>query len=119
MRAFYMGMALTFSLLLAGCGIGGYSMTGMVLEKDLKSIKPYGEYWVKEGGTVEQRRRDAWACGAAPHNTGADHVTFTHAQINTELRTGETDMDIARSRLRTTWIACMKSKGYEYRRTSP
>jgi hypothetical protein len=94
-------------------------ISGQAREDYLKSIKPYGEYWVKEGGTVEQRRQDAWACGAAPHNTGADHVTFTHAQINAELRSGETDMDIARSRLRKVWIECMKSKGYEYRRTSP
>ena len=106
-------------LLLTGCNTTVLVASGKEFSDYLKSIKPYGEYWVKEGGTVEQRRQDAWACGAAPHNTGADHVTFTHAQINAELRSGETDMDIARSRLRKVWIECMKSKGYEYRRTSP
>ncbi|MBU0751964.1 MAG: hypothetical protein KJ787_11885 [Gammaproteobacteria bacterium] len=111
-------MALFLVSMQSGCGTQ-IGISGQAREDYLKSIKPYGEYWVKEGGTVELRRQDAWACGSAPHNTGADHVTFTHAQLNAEWHSGETDMDIARSRLRKVWIECMKSKGYEYRRTSP
>ena len=43
------GIALPFTFLLTACGIGGYSMTGMVLEKDLKSIKPHLQYYEKPG----------------------------------------------------------------------
>lgn len=112
-------VALCLSLTLSGCGIGGYTMTGMVLDKDLKSIKSYGEYWVKDGVTVEQKRRDAWDCGAAPHNYGADHVSFTHEKIKAEMRPGEPDYMAARSRLTQAWVECMKFKGYEYRYTGP
>jgi hypothetical protein len=54
------------SLLLAGCGIGGFWMegiSGQAREDYLKSIKAYGEYWVKDGMTVEQWREDWVACG--------------------------------------------------------
>jgi hypothetical protein len=119
MRVFFIGIALLFTLLLTGCGIGGYSMTGMVLEKDLKSIKSYGEYWVKEGMTVEQKRRDSWACGAALNITSADRPDFTPAEIQAAKRTEDPNDIAAIHRLRQAWGECMKSKGYEYRRTSP
>lgn len=94
-------------------------ISGQAREDYLKSIKPYGEYWVKEGWTVEQRRRDAWDCGALPHNDGADNVYFSHERIKAEMRPGEANDSAANTRLTKAWIECMKSKGYEYRRTMP
>ena len=104
-------------LLLTGCGIGGYSMTGMVLEKDLKSIKPYGQQWVKEGWTVDQRRRDAWDCGALRHSDGADNVYFSREQVKAEMQPGEPNELLAASRLKRPWRECMKTKGYVFSRT--
>jgi hypothetical protein len=109
-------------LLLAGCGIGGFWMTGIsgqAREDYLKSIKAYGEYWVKEGMTVEQRRRDSWDCGAGSSEFEADRVDFTPAQIKAERRPEEKDDFAARGRLRQRWVECMRSKGYEYRREVP
>jgi hypothetical protein len=114
MKAFYMGMALTLSLLLAGCGIGGYSMTGMVLEKDLKSIKPYLQYWEKPGMTVEGRIMDSKECGGLN-----DSLQFTGTRVlKAAHRPGETERE-TETRLRQDWVACMREKGYRYVAVTP
>jgi hypothetical protein len=85
----------------------------------IKSIKPYAHYWVKEGVTVEEKRRDSWACGAGPSEFDADRVDFTPAQIKAERRPEEKNDFAARGRLSQRWVECMRSKGYEYRRDAP
>ena len=119
MRTCRIGVALSFGFLLTGCGIGGHTMTGMVLEKDLKAIKSYGEYWVKDGVTVEQKRRDSWGCGAAPNITAADRATFKPAEIAAARRPEDPNDIAAFGRLQDKWGQCMKAKGYEYRYTGP
>ena len=62
-----MGMFLGLPLALSGC-LYGQCMDGPCAferARYLKSIKAYGEHWVKEGVTVDQKRADSWACGAA------------------------------------------------------
>lgn len=107
MKAFYMGMALTLSLLQAGCGIGGYSMTGMVLEKDLKSIKPHLQYYEKPGWTPETRRQDSAECSGPPN----EYIQFGSNTIKAAQRPGETERQ-TENRLSQEWHACMKEKGY-------
>jgi hypothetical protein len=107
MRVFFIGIALLFTLLLSGCGIGGYSMTGMVLEKDQKSIKPYLQYIEKPGWTVEGRRMDSAECGGPPN----DSIQYGSNAIKAAQRPGETERQ-TETRLRQEWYACMKGKGY-------
>lgn len=114
MKAFYMGMARTLGLLQAGCGIGGYSMTGMVLEKDLKSIKPHLQYYEKPGWTVEGRRGDSAACGGPPN----DSIQFGSNAIKAAQLPGETERQ-TEMRLNREWHACMKEKGYRDTRAVP
>ncbi|MBA3033811.1 MAG: hypothetical protein KKF85_09115 [Gammaproteobacteria bacterium] len=106
-------------LLLTGCNTTILVASGKEFSDYQKSIKSYGEYWVKEGGTVEQKRRDSWACGAAPNITSADRPDFTPAEIQAAKCTEDPNDIAAIHRLRQAWGECMKSKGYEYRRTSP
>lgn len=106
-----MGMALVLSLLLAGCGIGGYSMTGMVLEKDLKSIKPYIAYWTKDGMTIEERREDSVNCGSIRGRL--DEVVFSKEQIAAAHLPGETST-ATYHRLRFDWQRCMLKNGYRF-----
>lgn len=105
-------------LLLIGCGTQ-VPLSGKAFDDYMKSIKPYGTYWVKEGMTVEQRRRDSWACGAAPSNDGADDVVFIREKIKAEMRPEDKDDFAAQGRLSRAWVECMKAKGYEYHRTVP
>jgi hypothetical protein len=104
---------LFFSFLLLGCGTQ-LALSGKAREDYLKSIRPYGTYWVKDGMTAEQRRRDSWACGAAPTAHAADHVAFSAEQLRRERHADEHDNFGSRERLTKEWVACMKSKGYRY-----
>lgn len=105
MKAFYVSTVLIFSLMLAGCGIGGHTMTGMVLEKDLKSIKPYIAYWQKEGITEESRLRDWMACGGM-RNGGFGIVS--------EDRLPGESMADATTRQQFAFQRCMLRSGYRY-----
>lgn len=116
MKAFYVGVALTFSHLLASCGIGGHTMTGMVLEKDLKSIKPHLQYYEKPGWTPESRRQDAAACGAS--GDSSDRASIGSARIKAAQLPGETERQ-TEMRLGQAWHACMKEKGYRDTRAVP
>jgi len=112
---------LCFFCLLSGCTVfspfGSDGAQGYI--DRVKAIKAYGEYWVKDGMTIEQRRKDSWACGAAPNIRSADIPDFTPAEIQAARRPEDPNDIAGIHRLRQTWGDCMKSKGYEYRRTSP
>jgi hypothetical protein len=99
--------------LLIGCGIEP-ALSGKARGDYLKSIKPYLQYWEKEGVTVEGRREDSWACGAARTVHGASHVIFSDEQEKAERRPGENNDFAARERLSRAWVECMKAKGYHY-----
>ena len=106
------------SLSLTGCGTQ-VPLSGKAFDDYQKSIKSYGEYWVKDGVTVEQKRRDSRACGAAPNNWSADRPDFKPAEIEAARRPEDPNIGAAVHRLRSSWGQCMKAKGYEYRYTGP
>jgi len=106
------------SLSLTGCGTQ-VPLSGKAFDDYQKSIKSYGEYWVKDGVTVEQKRRDSWGCGAAPNITAADRATFKPAEIAAARRPEDPNDIAAFGRLQDQWGQCMKAKGYEYRYTGP
>lgn len=106
-------MTLCLSFLLTGCGTQ-VPLSGKAYDDYIKSIKPYSEYWVREGLTVEGRREDSWACGAARTVHGASHVIFSDEQEKAERRPEEKDNFAARRRLSQAWVECMKAKGYRY-----
>jgi hypothetical protein len=89
-------------------------ISGQEREDYLKSIKTYGEHWIKQGATLQQRREDSWACGAARTIHGADYVVFTVEQEKAEKHAEENDEFAARTRLSRAWVNCMKGKGYRY-----
>jgi hypothetical protein len=60
--------ALCLNFLLAGCELvfqAGTGISGQAREDYLKSIKPYLQYWEKEGWTEEGRLADWVACGGS------------------------------------------------------
>ena len=88
---------------LAGCGIGGFWMTGDPSAG--KDIKPYLAYWQKEGMTEEGRLKDWVACG------GNERGTFSW-KVKQQLP-DETD-DAARTRQNFAFQRCMSRSGYHY-----
>ncbi|MCM8566982.1 hypothetical protein [Thauera linaloolentis] len=97
--------------LLLGCGIGGFWMEGNPFHE---KSQPYGTHWIKKGVTIEQRREDSWACGAAKTALAADHVIFSKEQLQHTKHPDGKDDFAPRTRLTKAWIACMESKGYHY-----
>lgn len=57
-------ITLLFTLLCTGCG-SQLAITGKERTEYLRSIKPYGAHWIKEGMTRESRRADFVDCGGA------------------------------------------------------
>lgn len=99
---------LCLSFLLAGCGIGGFWMTGDPSAG--KDAKPYLQHWEKPGWTPESRRVDSSACGTIGND---DYGDFSPATIKAAQRPGETERE-TRTRLRQDWLHCMKEKGYQW-----
>ena len=95
-----------FSVSLAGCGTQ-LALSGQAREDYLKSIKAYGEYFVKPGVNREEWRRDWVACGGRPNGQYSDDAPegSTTAEIFAAI-------DRARKKLDT----CMQSNGYAYRK---
>lgn len=110
---YFLWALLCLGFLLTGCGIEP-ALSGKARGDYLKSIKPYLQYWEKEGMTVEGRMEDSWVCGAARTVHGANHVIFSDEQEKVERRSGENNDFAARARLSRAWVECMKAKGYHY-----
>ncbi len=93
-----------FSLLLAGCGTQ-LALSGKAREDYLKSIKAYGEYFVKLGASRDDWRRDWLACGGLPDGG-----------YSSDAPSGSpTDVLIQASKQKRKDLAdCMKSKGYDH-----
>jgi hypothetical protein len=94
-------------LFLCGCG-AQLALSGQVREDYLKSIKAYGEYFVKPGASQEEWQRDWITCGGWPNGQfsgGAPDGSPTN------------EIFAAIDKARNSLDACMKSKGYEYRET--
>ena len=111
-------IALVTPLALAGC-LYGQCLDGPCAferERIIKSIKPYALYWVKDGGSEEQRRLDSWACGAAKTIHAADHVVFTQEEVRQAKRPEDPNDIAAYFRLQDAWAKCMQTKGYRYQK---
>ena len=74
----------------------------------VKSIKPYGAHWVKEGMTRESRRVDLTECGSISH----EDVQFTEEQLRMARLPDEPNDINAYLRLRDQVGMCMSSRGY-------
>ncbi len=94
-------------LLLIGCG-SQIGLSGQAREDYLKSIKPYGAHWIKEGMTRESRRVDLSSCGSPD----GEEVRFSAEQINEERLVNEPNGVAAYLRLRNKVGLCMQGKGY-------
>ena len=95
------------TLFLCGCGTK-LALSGQAREDYLKSIKAYGEYFVKPGASREEWQRDWVACGEWPNGQfsgGAPPGAIT------------SEIFAAIDRERNSLNTCMQSKGYEYRKT--
>ncbi len=102
-------LTLFLSLFLVGCGTQ-IALSGQAREDYLKSIKAYGEYWVKPGMTKESWQQDWVACGGRSNGDyssdappGYDTATLLADSKRKSLKLG----------------ACMRAKGYEYHYTRP
>ena len=94
-------------LFLFGCGTQ-LALSGQAREDYLKSIKAYGEYFVKPGVSLEEWQRDWVTCGGEPNGQ-----YFDDAPPNATTKEIFAAIDRAKNSLNT----CMRSKGYEYRKT--
>lgn len=99
--------ALLLNLFFCGCGTQ-LALSGQAREDYLKSIKAYGEYFVKPGASREEWQQDWVACGGWPN--GQFSGGASPGSITSEIFAA---IDRARNSLNT----CMQSKGYEYRKT--
>jgi hypothetical protein len=97
--------AISVSLLLNGCGIGGIWMDPS--NRPLDPSYPYGARWVKEGMTRESRKADWVTCGG-----GADLQEGFRKWIQPEPWTSYWNEHEGHSRLLT---ACIREKGYTFK----
>ena len=106
MKRKFLCLIFFFSVSLAGCGTQ-LALSGQAREDYLKSIKAYGEYFVKPGASREEWQRDWVACGGWSNGqfSGGAPPRSTTAEIFSAI-------DRARKKL----DACMQSKGYEYQK---
>lgn len=114
-KIFFILVSSSLIFLLTGCFVSELgSMSGKERIEYLKSIKPYGAHWIKEGMTRESRRADSWSCGAANTVIAADGVIFS-AEKRAAARLPSDQNDYGPDgRLTKEWIGCMQSKGYVY-----
>ena len=104
MRLKFSFLNLFFSLSLVGCGTQ-LALSGKAREDYLKSIKAYGEYFVKPRISKENWRRDWIACGGLPDG-GYSSDTPSGSP---------TDVLIKASKQKRKDLAnCMESKGYQH-----
>ena len=95
--------------LLTGCGIEP-ALSGKARDEYVKSIKPYLQYWEKEGMTVEGRRDDWVECGGSSDGSFSPYIGL----LNKERRPEEKDRSAAHYRLDNELQRCMLKKVYRY-----
>lgn len=88
-------------------------MSGKERTEHLKSIKPYGSLWVKEGMSAEQKRKDSWDCDALPIADAENRPTFSDEKLRAAKRPEDPNDIAAEGRVYKVWTECMKTKGYE------
>lgn len=109
-----LGIVLPFSLLFAACTIGNGRICGpqtpaVYCDREayerLMHPKGYGEYWVKDGMTVENWRQDWVACGGmADGGYGTDAPSGSSSAV----------LSASASQKREKLGGCTSSKGYHF-----
>lgn len=77
---------------------------------------PYDAYWIKAGMSEESRRSDSRECRAGnPIGRPTDYSMFTRKQFDEVRLPTEDKKEIMgpMERLKTRWIACLRSKRYK------
>ena len=105
-KTFFILVSGSLIFLLNGCFVSELgSMSGRERIEYLKSIKPYGAHWIKEGMTRESRRVDYMQCGG--ESDLREGYEVKSGQSNKEFFDG---FNVHTHQL----MNCMKSKGYVY-----
>jgi hypothetical protein len=114
-KIFFILVSGSLIFLLTGCFVSELgSMSGRERIEYLKSIKPYGAHWIKEGMTRDERRQDSWSCGADSTFHAADYVVFSkEKKALARLPSDQSDYG-PDDRLTKQWESCMRSKNYVY-----
>ena len=106
------GTLLSLTFMLSGC-LYGQCMNGpCALEHSaiLKSIKPTGAHWIKDGMTKESRLDDTVACGSGR----TEYVLFSDEEIKAAKQPEDPNDIKAEGRVYKVWASCMRDKGYVY-----
>jgi hypothetical protein len=106
---------LCLSALLIGCIGIEPALSGRAYDEYQKSIKPYLQYWEKDGVTAEGRRQDSISCGSIDPSLRHEPDSephFTQDKIEAAQRAGDQSTTTAEGRLLFDWQRCMLNKGY-------
>jgi len=103
---------LSLAFMLSGCLYGQCINGPCALERSaiLKSIKPFGAHFIKDGMTKESRLDDTVACGSGR----TEYVLFSDLEIQAAKQPEDINLFKARERLSKRWVTCMRGKGYVY-----
>ena len=103
---------LSLAFMLSGCLYGQCINGPCALERSaiLKSIKPFGAHFIKDGMTKESRLDDTVACGSGR----TEYVLFSDLEIQAAKQPDDPNDIRAYLRLRDQWASCMRGKGYVY-----
>ena len=103
-RFIQVNAVLWLSTILSGCGIG----LGLFPYAVNHNIKPYLQYWEKEGATSSDRQSDSRECGSTllPTARGQDDIALTPNGMKYDEKSYDRAMD--------EWQRCMIKKGYRF-----
>lgn len=95
-------VVLSLSSALFGCGIEP-ALSGRAYDEYQKSIKSYGDYWVKAGMTKARQREDWMACGGRANGA-----------YSSDAPSGSTNEVLSKAdkKKRKALGDCMSAKGY-------
>lgn len=114
MKRRHLGWAalLCLSFLLTGCELvfqAGTGLSGRAFDEYMKSIKPYINYWEKDGMTQEQRELDSKNCRVGGVSPGGIY----QSEFDKARQAGETE-NATYTRLYHEWQRCMIKKDYRF-----
>jgi hypothetical protein len=103
-RFIQVNAVLWLSTILSGCGIG----LGLFPYAVNHNIKPYLQYWEKEGITSSARQSDSRECGSTllPTARGQDDISMAREGMKHDKASYDRAMD--------EWQRCMIKKGYRF-----
>lgn len=119
-KIFFILVSSSLIFLLTGCFVSELgSMSGKERIEYLKSIKPYGAHWIKDGMTRESRLQDYESCGGNKRlNPGFPDAVIRAETLSTDVVSTQPynkdllDNPQAEARLGKKRMVCMLEKGY-------